>query len=122
MFRSLQEDWSYFDNHSFCSHNNKTETGFSCFLCFIRNLSNRICKPTKQTRKIMQPIEIISQLEQFKSLVKYDFKQNPRDTKMMLEKTIELMNIYEPSFLEENKNLKLQCSSCKELVIAEIQH
>ena len=27
------------------------------------------------------------------------------------------MNIYEPTFLEENRNLNLQCSNCKELIM-----
>jgi hypothetical protein len=61
----------------------------------------------------MQPIEILSQLEQYKTLVNHDFTENPYGLKIMLEKTPELVNIYEPKFLEENKNLNLECSECK---------
>ena len=52
MFRSLQEDWSHFQSHPLCSHSAKTESGFPCFFCYIRNLSIRTCKP-KQTRMVM---------------------------------------------------------------------
>jgi hypothetical protein len=45
IFRSLQEDWSYFNSHPVCSHSIKKENGYPCFLCYIRNISNRICKP-----------------------------------------------------------------------------
>ena len=119
IFRSLQEDWSYFNSHPVCSHSLKKETGYPCFLCYIRNISNRICKP-KQTRMKMQPSEILSQLDQFIALVNHDFTDKSQSVKIMLEKTLELMNIYHPKFLEENKNLSMECSKChKQMIFGE---
>ena len=65
----------------------------------------------------MQPIEILSQLDQFKTLVNHDFTENTLGLKIMLEKTLELMNIYEPKLLEENMNLKMKCSECNQLIM-----
>ena len=108
IFRSFQEDWAHFQDHPFCLYNEKKDTGFACFLCFIRNISYRICKP-KQTRMIMQPIEILSQLDQFKALVNHDFTKKPRKIKLMLEKTLQLIARYSKNFVAENKNLNMEC-------------
>ena len=114
IFRSFQEDWSHFKTHPLCSHSDKTESGFPCFVCCIRNVSIRTCK-RKQTRMLMQPIEILSQFDQFKSLVNHDFTKEPENFKLMLEKTQDLISIYERNFLAENKNLNLQCLKCNEV-------
>ena len=116
MFRSLQDDWSYFSSHPLCIHSMKKETGFPCFLCYIRNLSNRICKQ-KQTRTTMQPIELLSQLDQYKALVDLDFTDNSQNLKLMLEKTVELIDFYSPNFLEENKNFQMKCIKCNRLIM-----
>ena len=60
----------------------------------------------------MQPIEILSQLDQFKLLVNHDINEESVDFKLMLEKTLDLINIYESNFLSENKNLNLKYSEC----------
>ena len=60
----------------------------------------------------MQPVEILSQLDQFKALVKHDFMEEPHNVKRMLEKTLELMKISDPQSIEENLNLHMECSTC----------
>jgi hypothetical protein len=116
IFRSFQEDWSYFQDHPLCAYNEKKETKFPCFLCFIRNISKRICKP-KQTRMTMQPIEILSQLDQFKALVNHDFTKKPHNVKLMLEKTLQLIARYSSRFISENQNLNMECRTCSKVFL-----
>jgi hypothetical protein len=61
---------------------------------------------------ITQPVEILSQLDQFKELVNHDFMEEPHNVKIMLEKTLELMKISNSKILEENTNLNMECSKC----------
>ena len=60
----------------------------------------------------MQPVVILSQLDQYKALVDLDFTEDSQNMKTMLEKTLALIDFYSPKFLEENKNFQMECNKC----------
>ena len=104
ILRSLEEDWNLFHEHKLCSHSLKKETNFNCFFCYARSLSQRACL-MKKTRPTLDPIEIYSQLNQYRILQNFDWtEENGANIKEMLTKTLSLMSIYEPNVSHFVKN------------------
>ena len=54
----------------------------------------------------------MSQLDQYKALVHLDFTEESHTLKLMIEKTLELIDLYSPKFLEANKNFQMECNEC----------
>ena len=64
----------------------------SCFFCCVRSLAQRSLNPSTP-RKSISPIEILSQLDQYKSLLDFDWTKQ-LDFKEMLTRSLRLFSMY----------------------------
>ena len=112
VFRSLGDDWSEFDDHILCSHKERKETGFNCLFCLVRSQSQR-ASTKKKTRSTLKPIELLSQLGQFRALENFDWTLHEQnDINQMMEKTLSLISKYEEDVSRLFNFLTFSCTKC----------
>ena len=104
LFRSLESEWSLFENHKVCNRSKK-ESGNHCAFCAIRSVSLRVNRA--KTRRNIKPVELTSILDQLpcENKTKKDFQ------KQFLE-ALETIFFYEDNASRYFLGSHSECISC----------
>ena len=103
-FRSCSFLWTNAKIHPFCKSESLTD---DCFFCYLRSSCLKLNLPRSKGPRSVKLIEFISQLPQYETEIKWNWKDNFEKIDEFIEKTLMMLNRREKMI-----NSYLKCEQC----------
>ena len=110
-FRGLSFVWKSLTSHKMC----QTKT-VNCFFCHMRSSCLRLSAPRGYGPKSLKAVEFSSLLNQYQSILGWNWSENVSDIPTFIEKTLELLNKHESKTASLFGIPDVQCQKCKKLI------
>ena len=107
LLRSFNFLWISTEYHGLCSFDQ------NCFLCNMRSSCLRLRQMREKGPRSIKLTEFVSQLNQYESVLQWNWRDNLEDLPTFLEKTLELITKSEIKTSVSFVHREIQCENCK---------
>ena len=111
-FRSFDHVWKSLNFHKLCS---SKQTDKNCFFCYMRSSCLRISSVRGRGPKSLKINEFTSQLDQYQSLLGWNWCDNAANIPTFIKNTLKLLEIYEKKMSSLYEISDQQCPACNQI-------